>query len=193
MPKVERRFDPIIDGITAVALSVIGTIFVDIVTVKAISFVAILAIAIVGGLIPLLSAKSTNSERFFSLGNAFAGGLFLGVGFIHLLPEGMEMLSAYSEFPWGAVTATAGFGVLLLLDRILFPEYQVSDSLRNSGTESIYPYVLLAMLSIHSIVCRYCTWTGGASRGCRNVAYRNCVPQRTGRVRINPQHSYGRH
>lgn len=124
----------------------------DIVTLKAISFVVILAIAIVGGLIPLLSAKSTNSERFFSLGNAFAGGLFLGVGFIHLLPEGMEMLAVYSEFPWGAVTATAGFGVLLLLDRILFPEYQVSDSLRNAGTGSIYPYVLLAMLSIHSIV-----------------------------------------
>ena len=136
----------------AVALSVLSTIFVDIVTVKAISFVVILAIAIVGGLIPLVSAKSTNSERFFSLGNAFAGGLFLGVGFIHLLPEGMEMLGAYSEFPWGAVTATAGFGVLLLLDRILFPEYRVGDSLRNSGTETIYPYVLLAMLSIHSIV-----------------------------------------
>ena len=124
----------------------------DIVTVKVISFVAILAIAVAGGLIPLLSAKSTNSERFFSLGNAFAGGLFLGVGFIHLLPEGIEMLSEYSEFPWGAVTATAGFAVLLLLDRILFPEYQVSESLRKSGTETIYPYVLLAMLSIHSIV-----------------------------------------
>lgn len=124
----------------------------DIATVKIISFVTILAIAVVGGLIPLLSAKSANSERFFSLGNAFAGGLFLGVGFIHLLPEGMEMLSAYSDFPWGAVVATIGFAVLLLLDRILFPEYQVSESLRKSGTETIYPYVLLAMLSIHSIV-----------------------------------------
>ena len=124
----------------------------DIVTVKVISFIAILGIAIIGGLIPLISAKSTNSERFFSLGNAFAGGLFLGVGFIHLLPEGIDMLSAYSEFPWGAVTATVGFAVLLLLDRILFPEYQVNESLNKAGSETIYPYVLLAMLSIHSIV-----------------------------------------
>ena len=124
----------------------------DIVTVKVFSFIAILAIAVVGGLIPLISAKSTNSERFFSLGNAFAGGLFLGVGFIHLLPEGIEMLSAYSEFPWGAVTATIGFAALLLLDRILFPEYQVNESLGKPGSETIYPYVLLAMLSIHSIV-----------------------------------------
>lgn len=124
----------------------------DIVTVKVISFLAILAIAIVGGLIPLISAKYTNSERFFSLGNAFAGGLFLGVGFIHLLPEGIEMLSIYSEFPWGAVTATIGFAALLLIDRILFPESQVNASLSKSGTETIYPYVLLAMLSIHSIV-----------------------------------------
>ncbi len=124
----------------------------DIVTVKVISFLAILAIAIVGGLIPLISAKYTNSERFFSLGNAFAGGLFLGVGFIHLLPEGIEMLSAYSKFPWGAVTATIGFAALLLIDRILFPESQVNASLSKSGSETIYPYVLLAMLSIHSIV-----------------------------------------
>lgn len=124
----------------------------DIVTVKVISFVSILAIAIVGGSIPLFSAKFTNSERFFSLGNAFAGGLFLGVGFIHLLPESMEMLSAYSDFPWGAVIATIGFAALLLLDRILFPEYRVSKSMRESELESIYPYVLLAMLSIHSFV-----------------------------------------
>ena len=124
----------------------------DIATVKITSLIAILAIAVIGGMIPLLSAKSANSERFFSLGNAFAGGLFLGVGFIHLLPEGMEMLSTYSEFPWGAVTATVGFAALLLLDRILFPEHQVGDSLGDAETNSIYPYVLLAMLSIHSIV-----------------------------------------
>lgn len=124
----------------------------DIVTVKVISFVAILAIAIIGGSIPLLSAKFANSERFFSLGNAFAGGLFLGVGFIHLLPESMEMLSVYSDFPWGAVIATIGFAALLLLDRILFPEYRISKSMRETESESIYPYVLLAMLSIHSFV-----------------------------------------
>lgn len=62
------------------------------------------------------------------------------------------MLSAYSDFPWGAVIATFGFAALLLLDRILFPEYQVSESLSKSGNETIYPYVLLTMLSIHSIV-----------------------------------------
>ena len=62
------------------------------------------------------------------------------------------MLSVYSDFPWGAVIATIGFAALLLLDRVLFPEYQVSESLRRSGTETLYPYVLLAMLSIHSIV-----------------------------------------
>ena len=124
----------------------------DIVTVKIVSFVGILAIAIIGGSIPLLSAKYANSERFFSLGNAFAGGLFLGVGFIHLLPESMAMLSTYSDFPWGAVIATIGFAALLLLDRILFPEYRITESMRATGTASLYPYVLLAMLSIHSFV-----------------------------------------
>ena len=119
----------------------------ELLTVKIISLIAILAVALLAGMIPLVSARLTNSERFFSLGNAFAGGLFLGVGFIHLLPEGIEMLSAYSDFPWGAVAATSGFAVLLLLDRILFPDHQLGNS-----SEKLYPYVLLAMLSIHSIV-----------------------------------------
>ena len=124
----------------------------EIITLKVISLIAIFAIAIIGGLIPLISAKLGNSERFFSLGNAFAGGLFLGVGFIHLLPEGIQVLSAYSEFPWGSVAATVGFAVLLLLDRILFPEHKNAKTLQGAGSETIYPYVLLAMLSIHSIV-----------------------------------------
>ncbi len=124
----------------------------DLFTVKVISFVAILIVAIVGGVIPLLSSKVTNSERFISLGNAFAGGLFLGVGFIHLLPEGIEAFTGYTNFPWGTLIATTGFAVFLLIDRVLFPDDQASDALRRRGTEKIYPYVLLAMLSIHSVV-----------------------------------------
>lgn len=124
----------------------------DLLLLKIVFLAAILGIAILGGLIPLISARFKNSERFFSLGNAFAGGLFLGVGFIHLLPEGMEILSQYSDFPWGVIYATIGFTVLLLLDRILFPVDVFGTTNAKSVSEVVYPYVLLAMLSIHSIV-----------------------------------------
>lgn len=124
----------------------------DLITIKIISFVSILGIALIGGSIPFWWAKWTESERFFSLGNAFAGGLFLGVGFMHLLPEGIEQLSHFSDFPLGTAVATAGFALLLLIDRVLFPENDLGEVVKESGTQTIYPYVLLCMLSIHSIV-----------------------------------------
>ena len=124
----------------------------ELLTFKVLALIAVAVIAVVGGLIPLASAKFSSSERFFSLGNAFAGGLFLGVGFIHLLPEGMEILSDHSHFPWGAVAATAGFTLLLLLDRILFPENLFSRANHAPISSVVYPFVLLVMLSIHSVV-----------------------------------------
>ena len=123
----------------------------DIVTFKGIALLSILAVAVVGGLIPLVSAKSTRSERFFSFGNAFAGGLFLSIALIHLLPEGMQMLSRYSDFPWGAVIATAGF-TTLFLDRILIRSRPSPGTMLNEDAPAIYPHVLLMMLSIHAIV-----------------------------------------
>ncbi len=70
----------------------------SILTFKLVSAAAILAIGLIGGLIPHYASRSESSRRFFSLGNAFAGGLFLGVGFIHLLPEGIEKLEGVVEY-----------------------------------------------------------------------------------------------
>lgn len=129
-----------------------GLASMDLVAIQVLALLAIFAVAIVGGAIPLVSSKWTENERFFSLGNAFAGGLFLGLGFIHLLPEGIELLAPYSTFPWGAIAATTGFGLLLLLDRILFPDESIPNWLGESASEAFYPYVLLGMLGVHSLV-----------------------------------------
>ena len=50
-------------------------------TIKVVAALAILAVGIVGGLIPLLAARRQAGRRFLSLGNALAGGIFLGAGF----------------------------------------------------------------------------------------------------------------
>ena len=122
-------------------------------TFKLLAAVAILAVAVIGGVIPLLAARHDFSRRFFSLGNAFAGGLFLGVGFIHLLPEGMEKLEGIVEFPLAALLAALGLGALLLIDRVIYGDHHADHSPGSAQLQqSVYPYVLLALLSIHSII-----------------------------------------
>lgn len=116
-------------------------------TFKLLAALAIIAVAMLGGLIPLLTSRRAGRRRFFSLGNAFAGGLFLGIGFMHLLPEGFELLEAF-EYPLAALLTASGFGVLLLLDRVVFSDLDVVDA----SSRSAYSYLLLALLSMHSVV-----------------------------------------
>ena len=122
----------------------------DFVLFKLLSAAAILGVAIIGGAIPLVVAHLDASRRFFSLGNAFAGGLFLGVGFVHLLPEGIDRLGEVVDYPLGALLAALGLVLLLLIDRVLFANHAPPEAHRTR--RSIYPFVLLALLSIHSVI-----------------------------------------
>ena len=125
----------------------------SLVAIKTIAALAILAIGIVGGVIPLLAARIQASRRFLSLGNALAGGIFLGAGFIHLLPEAAHALEDVVDYPLAALLAAFGVGVLLLVDRVLFESTRAPGSERAVGPrQPIYPFVLLVVLSIHSII-----------------------------------------
>ncbi len=121
--------------------------------IKVIAAVAILAVGVVGGIIPLLATRHHASRRFLSLGNALAGGIFLGVGFLHLLPEAGEALEEVVEYPLAPLLAAVGVGVLLLIDRVLFETTHAAGSGQGGKThQPIYPLVLLVVLSIHSII-----------------------------------------
>ena len=125
----------------------------SLVSLKVIAALVILAIAIVGGIVPLLAARHQASRRLLSLGNALAGGIFLGAGFIHLLPEAGEALEDFSDYPLAALLAAFGVGVLLLVDRVVFESTRGRGSERASGPrQPIFPVVLLVVLSIHSII-----------------------------------------
>ena len=118
--------------------------------IKTLATIAILAVAIIGGIIPLLMTRHHASHRFFSLGNSFAGGIFLGAGFIHLLPEAAESLEDVSEYPLAALLAAVGVALLLLIDRVVFQApVEISSSKRNNP---VYPYILLVVLSTHSVI-----------------------------------------
>ena len=120
---------------------------------KIVAAVAILVVGVVGGIIPLLAAQHHASRRFFSLGNALAGGIFLGAGFIHLLPEAGEALEGVVAYPLAPLLAAVGVIVLLLIDRVLFETSHTSGAAQGGRTtRPIYPVVLLVALSFHSII-----------------------------------------
>ena len=48
--------------------------------------IVFLAMATVFGLMPYYIEKCRKSTTFLSVSNAFAGGLFLGIGLFHVLP-----------------------------------------------------------------------------------------------------------
>lgn len=120
-------------------------------TIKIVAALSILAVGVAGGIIPLLASRHHGSHRFLSLGNSLAGGIFLGVGFIHLLPEAGEIFEEMFEYPLAPLLAAGGVGLLLLTDRVLFEAYTRPG--QQKGTrEPIYPLVLLVVLSIHSLI-----------------------------------------
>ena len=112
---------------------------------------AILVVGVVGGTIPLLAARHHASRRLFSLGNALAGGIFLGAGFIHLLPDAGEALEGVGAYLLAPLLAAVGVVGLLLIDRVLFETTR--GAAQGGGTpQPIYPVVLLVVLSMHSII-----------------------------------------
>jgi len=129
----------------------------DIVTFKVVAFIAIFLTGLGGGLLSRVLSGSARSELLFSLGNALAGGVFLGAGLIHMLPdaqEGFKALVGDSDYPWFALTCAAGFLVILFLEKVLLRQHHdtVVPSAEGPSRRMLYPYILMLILSIHSII-----------------------------------------
>src|SRR4051812_31228750 len=63
--------------------------------VKMVALVALIVIALFGGAVPLFWKRLRDSSVALSHLNAFSGGVFLAMAFVHLLPEAQEEMEAY--------------------------------------------------------------------------------------------------
>lgn len=98
------------------ALSAVG--------MKIISFFSILIVSILFTLLPLV-VKFKNDRlrvRLLSLGNALAGGVFLGGGFSHLLPESAHSFEEVDlgHLPIGFMLCVGGFFLVFFLEKVIF-------------------------------------------------------------------------
>lgn len=87
-----------------------------------------LMIAIVGNL-PLRLHAFKSNQLLLSLTSAFAGGLFLSVGLLHLLPEAAASFDKYFEyeekFPYAYLLVVVSFSVILFIEKIITPQVHV--------------------------------------------------------------------
>jgi len=110
----------------------------------------VLAAGIAGGTLAvrLLSGKAKLSKA--ALANAFAGGVFLGAAFLHMLPDAIGNFNVWLkdfDYPMFALTASAGFLIVLMLDKVIGPAL---GGAKDKG--AIYPYILMLTLSVHSVI-----------------------------------------
>lgn len=139
----------------------------------------ICAIALIGGYLPS-RFRNTGAKRFFPLSNAFAGGVFLGAGLLHMLPHAIETFNHLAHeqagghvhpYPWPFLLAAAGFLLILFIEKVAvgsrdFDEPRMVESAHNTGCiahhgHSAYPGILLIALSAHSIFAGIALGTSG--------------------------------
>lgn len=112
--------------------------------------------------IPLRSGKFAQNASLLSLGNAFAGGIFLMLSFGHLMPQAIDTLEKVGVGKPMALSFTlVGFLAMLFIEKVAFDVDPEEDSAKKVGEnkESVAPaqgfkvnsaMVLCMAMSLHS-------------------------------------------
>lgn len=130
-------------------------------TFKIIALVVIFLVGVAGGLVARSARNDGGADFAFSIGSVFAGGIFLGAGLVHLLPDGIGALNLYfvdSDFPIGYLIAAVGFLGVLFVEEILFADahdggpHQAGADAADAPTAGLSAYALIVILSVHSML-----------------------------------------
>jgi len=120
-------------------------------TFKIVAIIVIAAAGVFGGLLTLRPSFDRTHTGNLNLGNAFAVGVFLGAGFLHMLPDGLDNFSSLNlagDYPYGLLTAAIGFLLIMLIDKGL-SAHDTAEKIKESNN---FPTILFLVLAIHSII-----------------------------------------
>ncbi len=118
---------------------------------KILAALLILVTSLVAGISPLRKSHANPELRWLALGEALAGGIFLGIAFFHMLPDAqVELQQAYGNlaYPYANLLCVGGFVILLFLEKVIL---QVGDQADRSR-QTVVPYILPIVLSIHALI-----------------------------------------
>lgn len=133
------------------------------IAIKLVLTVAILLAGAAGGALPLRGAGAGGSDRLLGWGNAFAAGVFLGAGLIHMLPDANAAWVALGHhYPVAFLLAALAFVLMLLVEHVVLSETAhemvhapSSDRfahLPEASHGGMAAYAVVAALSIHSFL-----------------------------------------
>ena len=98
--------------------------------------IIIMLVSLIFGLLPLYY-NITKSSKFLGFANAFSGGLFMGIGLFHLLPEAQENFESYYLTPKGQKSvfynqplsyfiAFISYSLILFLEKVAFDSHALT-------------------------------------------------------------------
>lgn len=102
-----------------------------------------------GGLLPHVFKRTRYGATVLTLGSAFAGGIFLGAGTIHLLADSHEYFAqsiGEQEYPFFLMVCGAGFLLSLLFEKVLV-QGEETDAAKSAN-----PFILMTVLSVHAFI-----------------------------------------
>lgn len=132
---------------------------------KLLAMAIIFGVGLGGGLAARRLAASENRAHWFGIGSALAGGIFLGAGLLHMLPDaaaGFRNLAPGWDYPAAFFLACLGFLLILFVERVLASHMGLNrgshcdaesppESCRDQS-QAVYPYILALVLSVHSVL-----------------------------------------
>lgn len=118
------------------------------------AILCILTAAAIGGYYPLARRELAGEPQGFSLGQAFAAGVFLALSLIIMLPNGLHLFSKaypHSHYPMASLLAIAAFLFLVGLSHVAAAKQaETASDLRPSP--STIPVIITVMIAIPSFL-----------------------------------------
>lgn len=131
--------------------------------VKLALLIAILAAGAAGAALPLLRRDAVGNDRVLGWGNAFAAGVFLAAGMVHMLPDADRGFRELGwDYPLAFALAGLAFAFMLLVEHVMLPEQAHEEVHAPSGErfariaehhhDTLPAYAVLTALSIHALL-----------------------------------------
>jgi zinc transporter ZupT len=91
----------------------------------------IFAMGFIFGMLPLWIKSCRENSQVLSIINTFSGGIFLGLGFFHQLPEANEMLEdnpIQEHYPFTYLLAFITYSLILFIEKVATDAHNIADA-----------------------------------------------------------------